>query len=478
MSLSGNKKSFDVIVVGGGILGQSIARELALAAINVLLIYPSDHGGDSATLAAGAMIGAFGELTARTADFKDRQKLEFRIRAQERHPAWLDSLREESGQEIYTTRGLFMIGNNGGREDRANLKRIKAELDAYDKASEWVEPSDVPGLSPHDSYLAHHALFIRDDLTVDSAQLLSALTAILEASSYNEILDDRVVSIESHGSEAGWLVKTARKQIDVSAPNIVVCAGARIPAVLGDILLPKLKLPVLYFAKGIGCVVSGASPFPHAIRTPNRSDACGLHIVPRAHSRLYIGASNHYGYATAAARGITPGEVNAILGDTIREINTSLRDTTIEDLRFGLRPVSMDDLPLIGRTILHGLFLATGTFRTGIVMAPLISQLIAAEIQGSDSPCENPFAADARDRLSNGEDRSILIDRNLANLYADRGLNSYNQWKLKGDAQSLDNAIHVWREYAHLAGDYADQRIVTLLEQLESQTVNDVNTLY
>lgn len=460
------RRSYDVVVVGGGVLGQSIARELARAAVNVLLVYPRNHGRDSATLAAGAMIGAFGELTHAKADLRDRTKLEFRIRSQELHPAWLDGLREESGVNIFTTQGLFMIANAGGREDRRNLQRIKAELEAYGRRSEWVAPAEVPCLQPHDAYRAHEALFINDDLTIDSADLLAALGRALEANRYSDILHDKVTAINPNERQDGWTVQTAENG-PISVPKVVVCAGARIPAALGEVTLPRLRLPTLYFAKGIGCVVSGAPAFPHAIRTPNRSDACGLHVVPRAGNRLYIGASNHYGYATAAARGITPGEISAILGDTTREINRALRDTTIEQLRFGLRPVVLDDLPLLGRTLLPGLFLATGTFRTGIVMAPLIARIVAAEVLDRDDPVENPFAANEA-RCYKQEDHDPNHDPNLANVYASWGLSAYNRGKLDGNRADLDQAVNMWRRYIDIAGDNADQRIVDLVHRLEA----------
>jgi glycine oxidase len=469
------QNSYDAVVVGGGVLGQSIALELARVAMKILLIYPQNHGRDSATLAAGAMIGAFGELTHNKVGFKDRKKLEFRIRSQEMQPSWLDSLREESGRDIFTTQGMFMIANDGSQEDLFNLKRIKTELDAYGKRSEWVEPTEVPLLQPYDAYQAHQALFIPDDFTIDIADLMAALASNIEANPYSEVLHDRSVSIEADQREDGWIITTAEHG-QISAPNVVICAGARVSQALGEVTLPRMRLPLLYFAKGIGCVVSGAPSFPHAIRTPNRSDACGLHVVPRAKECLYIGASNHYGYATAAARGITPGEVTAILGQTIREINRTLRDTTIEELRFGLRPMSLDDLPLIGRTILPGLFFATGTHRTGIVMAPLIAKVVASELLNQEPPVENPFSVN-KERCDNGSD--LGFDSNLANLYLDRGLKYYYSGKSTKNQSDLEQALNIWREYVRMVGDHSDPQILELMAQLEMpwRTVGGERTL-
>ena len=139
--------SYDAVVVGGGIIGKSIAFELAHSSVRVLLIYPKQHNSDGASLASGAMLGAYGEITADQETLEEQLELEFRIKAQKIYPDWIDSVREASGQEVFTTQGIFIIGNSAGDRERANLKRIKAKLEAYNELHEWVDPEDVPGLS-------------------------------------------------------------------------------------------------------------------------------------------------------------------------------------------------------------------------------------------------------------------------------------------------------------------------------------------
>jgi glycine oxidase len=452
----------DVIVVGGGVLGQACALELARAGLDVALVYPRGHGRDSATLAAGAMIGAFGELTHTRADAREDEKLAFRVRAQDLQREWIAGLREASGRAIHATDGLFMVANDGGREDVANLRWIRSRLDDYGRRCEWVDPAEVPGLAPREGFRTHEALFIHDDLSVDSEELMQALAAALAATGRCRVVDDVAAAVEP-GEGGRWRVRTARTG-SLQAPHVVVAAGARVPQALGEETLTRLRLPTLYFAKGIGCVMNGAPELPHAIRTPNRSDACGLHLVPRARGRLYMGASNHYGYATAAARGITPGEVSAILGDSLRELNHAIRDATVEHFRFGLRPLAMDERPLVGPTRLPGLHLATGTFRTGIVMAPLIARVVAAAVAGLPSPVENPFhAREGREPAPLGPDGS---DFNAALLHADRGLEAYERGRATGDPACWEQAAAAWETYRRIAGDLADSRIIALLEAL------------
>ncbi len=140
-----NQGSYDAVVVGGGVIGQAITLELARSGIRVLLIYPRPNVDGTASPAAGAMLGTFGEITADQNHPEDLQELNFRIQSRQIYPSWLESLQEASGLDVFTSQGTFIFGNNAYERDRANLKRIKKELDSHKEAYEWVEPEDVPG---------------------------------------------------------------------------------------------------------------------------------------------------------------------------------------------------------------------------------------------------------------------------------------------------------------------------------------------
>ncbi|MEG4484125.1 FAD-dependent oxidoreductase [Microcoleus sp. D2_18a_B4] len=183
------------MVVGGGIIGKSIAFELARSGLKVVLIYLQQQNSDGASLASGAMLGAYGEITADQETLEEQLELEFRIKAQKIYPDWLDSVREASGQEVFTTQGTFIIGNSAGDRDRANLKRMKAQLETYNEPHEWVDPDDVPGLDANNSCPAYQALFIPGERSVDSHNLLSALEVAIAQHPKGEVLDERVESL-------------------------------------------------------------------------------------------------------------------------------------------------------------------------------------------------------------------------------------------------------------------------------------------
>ena len=383
--------SYDAVVVGGGIIGKSIAFELTRSGLKVVLIYPKQQNSDGASLASGAMLGAYGEITADQETLEERLELEFRIKAQKIYPDWLDSVREASGQDIFTTQGTFIIGNSAGDRDRANIKRIKAQLETYNEPHEWVDPDDVPGLDANNSCPAYQALFIPGEGSVDSHNLLSALEVAIAQHPKGEVLDDKVVSINFGDTEGTWNIQTENHGC-ISTPNVVVCAGAKVPEVIGETLFSKLKLPAVLFGKGASCILADAPHFPHTLRTPNRSFACGLHVVPRSGGRLYIGATNSLSSSAQMSLGVQPQDLLYILGDGASQFNTALRNTRIEEMRYGLRPIPADGIPLVGKTAFPGLFVATGTYRNGMLMAPLVAQVVTAELLGKQPPTENVFS--------------------------------------------------------------------------------------
>lgn len=100
------------------------------------------------SLAARAILGAFGELSEKLRNVESADELALCVEAQRHHPVFLQRLEEESGQFIHAAQGASLVVNSVGEGDRHAL------------AGEWVEPTDVSGLRPNIAFMAHHALFI------------------------------------------------------------------------------------------------------------------------------------------------------------------------------------------------------------------------------------------------------------------------------------------------------------------------------
>ncbi|MGA1409248.1 MAG: NAD(P)/FAD-dependent oxidoreductase, partial [Prochlorotrichaceae cyanobacterium] len=366
---------------------------LGQADLKTTLIAPDQSNG-VASLAAGAMIDAFGEMDQIHSDL-DRLRLEVKVQAQQYYPQWLERLALESGLPITQQPGMFLIGNNQGADDRAQLEQVRQEMQRYGEGFETVDPQEVPGLAPHDRYPVQEALFLQGARTVDSAQLLRAIEQASQNGGNYSRLYDRVVEILPPAqSGAAWQVKTEQGTI-LEAAAVVVCAGAYSLAVLGDTLAKQLDLPPLYFGLGSGCVVHNAPAIPYGIRTPNRPLAAGVHLVPRAGGALYLGANNFFGVDLHQPLGTTLSDVHTLLEGAMHQLNTGLNRACLSTCTWGLRPVTPADQPLLGETAQSGLFIATGTHRTGIHYAPLFAQWLVAAIQGKPVPQAQPFSPQA-----------------------------------------------------------------------------------
>jgi glycine oxidase len=97
-----------------------------------------------------------------------------------------------------------------------------------------------------------------------------------------------------------------------------------------------------------------------------------VYIVPRDDGRLIVGSTIEY---AGFEKGITAGGIEGILSAAL-ELAPSLKDAVVDESWSGLRPDSPDHLPIIGPTDREGLIVATGHFRSGILLAPITAKLI------------------------------------------------------------------------------------------------------
>jgi glycine oxidase len=81
------------------------------------------------------------------------------------------------------------------------------------------------------------------------------------------------------------------------------------------------------------------------------------------------------------AKEVTPTGLLRILGMAL-EIVPSLAEAPVVETWAGLRPYTEDHLPVLGRGPLPGLFLASGHFRNGILLAPVTAELLTEAVLG------------------------------------------------------------------------------------------------
>ncbi len=107
-----------------------------------------------------------------------------------------------------------------------------------------------------------------------------------------------------------------------------------------------------------------------------------VYLVPRQDGRLIIGATVEN---VDFLPGNTPQGINQLLGAALR-LYPALANAPIQEMWWGFRPASPDEMPILGPSLYTNLTLATGHYRNGILLAPITAQLIAEYLSTSTPP--------------------------------------------------------------------------------------------
>ncbi|MFF5972944.1 NAD(P)/FAD-dependent oxidoreductase [Streptomyces sp. NPDC012769] len=417
MSANGNANTtgFDVVIAGNGVLGLSLAWVLAQRGQRVAVL-GRPHRPWAGSAAAGAMLGSFGEVTTSLlATEHGRAKLELGIQATKLWPQWLAEL--EAGTEgapVKTADGTTVILNTIGTAeiDDANYNAIRAELDRYDEPYQDVEPTDLDWVDAEPISRPLKAFHIPGEHAVNAAALLERLEqAAVRAGA--TLVPEFATRVVYEGERVTGVVTTSGRTI--GADQVTLAAGANSQELLDSLPIGS-RVPRLVSGYGVSSLiktVDGTNP-DSVIRTPNRSFACGLHVVPRGDGHVYLGATNVISVEprdTAEMRDLV-----FLLQCAHRQVRRNLWNSDVAKVQVGNRPVSMDGFPLLGHGGMQGLWIMTGTYRDGLHLSPLLAQDFAARILGEEPVADLDRFAPLRRPLKTGtreEIVDVLIDHQM-----------------------------------------------------------------
>lgn len=373
---------YDVVVVGNGVLGLSLALTLVRRKLRVALVGES-HRPWAASTAAGAMLGSFGEVTSTLLKSKyGRLKHDLAVRATGLWNDWLNELEDNlSVSDIRAADGTFVIHNTIGysKIDDDNFEAIRESLKEYGEPFEDMNPSDIHWLDPESGSRPIKAVYIPNEHAVNTARLLRKLEESF-ISHGGTLISEAGVRIERNNGRVEALVLHSGERL--ISDHIVIAAGVKSQTLLDTVPDVAARIPRLVSGYGVSALVStmdGTTP-NSVIRTPNRAFACGLHILPRSRGEVYVGATNII--SPRAVDSPMLEDVVFLLECAYRQVRRDLSKGRVSRLQVGNRPVSLDGFPLIGETDLSGLWMMTGTFRDGLTLSPYLSREMAKLICG------------------------------------------------------------------------------------------------
>lgn len=378
---------FDVIVVGAGAIGGSIAYELSSRGLKVCRVGETART-NAASKAAGAMNGCFGEVTSGLlASEHGRLKLNMDRQAQDLWPAWAERLAADSGisTPLFSASGTHVLLNSAGMDevDTVNYEAIEHTLQAYGEQYETIDPRAMEWLAPDHLVRPLRGLFIPNEHAVDSHLLLEKLDAALLAN-HGTLINENARRVIAEGAVATGVELLSGEVL--WGKKVVVAAGVQSLDLLSEFDTLVNKIPPLFSGYGVSILVKLPEDMAlpqSVIRTPNRAFACGLHCVPRGDGVLYLGATNILSERPKHHALIS--DVQFLLDCAVDQLNLDLHSAEIISIQVGNRPIPADGFPLIGECGMQGLWLATGTYRDGLHQSPLLAAYIADCLTGVKS---------------------------------------------------------------------------------------------
>jgi glycine oxidase len=375
------RKAYDAAILGGGVIGCSIAYHLAKRGLSVVLI-------EKESLGARTSGGSPGMLAAQEEASSPGAFFEACVASREIFKTLVPEVREFSGIDPeWQPCGLWRLAESG--EQRGKLLERKAWQERQGHRVEWLEAEEAARRLPALSGGFFGALHFPADGQINSAQWLRALAEagrrrgarIVEHAAGAEIVFE-------NGRAAG--VRTEAGTFPAGA--VIVAAGAWTPSLLSPFGVHFPLEPV----KGQLLVLQG---FPPVLEAPVYVG--GGYLAPKADGRLIVGATQERG-AGFDLRVTLAGQRQLI--EWAHRWCPALEGREVLGFWAGLRPASSDGLPLMGPVPgREGLFVCAGHFRNGVLLSALSGAFMAEGV--AESRWNSVGAAFAPARFPAGKDR-------------------------------------------------------------------------
>jgi glycine oxidase len=397
--MGAHSEATDVVIVGGGVIGLSIAWRAAQQGQRVVVADPEP--GNGATHAAAGMLTPIAE-----AAYAEREIFGLGQESLRRYPGFISELHSATGLPTgFRQAGTLQVAYDS--DDLAVLTETRVLQESFGVHLQQLTARECRTAEPMLDPSVRAGLLAPDDGSVDPRLLAVALLRAAEAAGACLVRRSVAEIICSDGRAAG--VRLADDSV-VQAPWIVLAAGWQSADIAG---LPDGIAPPVRPVKGqiirlrTTAVTDAAGLPPGLLQRTVRGIVRGssVYLVPRASGELVVGATQE---ELGSDRTVTAGGVWELLRDA-RTLVPGITELEIGDIVAGLRPGTPDNAPVIGPSRLPGLVLATGHFRAGVLLAPVTADTVAAFLRtGTPDPSWLPFAADRfRTRGSQLSDRDV-----------------------------------------------------------------------
>jgi glycine oxidase len=376
------KKVYDVIIIGGGVIGSSIAYQQAKCGKKVLVL-EKDRLTLEASSAAAGMLGAQAEIDEHIS------MLKLALKSRAMFPSLTRELEECTGVDIgLVNKGMIKVAET--EDEVINLKKQISFHRDWDQAVKWLTPEELQekeaSLSPSllgGMYIPNDGQLIAPRFSLSFAK--GAMKYGADFLEYSEAVDFLI----KNGCIQGIVTATDTFYTE----NAVVTIGAWTSQLLAKVNVEMDVYPV----KGECFSVIPRVPL---ISSTIFSDL-GCYIVPKKDGRVIVGATSYPNTfdKTVSLQGLSK------LMECARSILPEIGSAKWEKSWAGIRPQTGDGLPYIGaHPYYKGLYIAAGHYRNGILLSPITGKMVSDMLNGTvteeDSSLYHFFRIDRQSKLT------------------------------------------------------------------------------
>jgi glycine oxidase len=355
----------DTVVVGGGVIGASIAWRAAQRGLAIAMVDP--HPGRGASWAAAGMLAPVTEV-----HYGEEDLLALNLESSATYRQFVAELSEASGRDPgYAECGTLTVARDA--DDNAAMESLFEFQRGLGLEVERLRGRECRRLEPALAPSTRGGILVSGDHQIDNRALVDALLIAAERSGVH-VVRRRVTGVELEKERVAGVRLADGERIGCS--SVVLAPGATTAPVEG---LPPGVAPPVRPVKGQLLHLRGPAETRLATRNVRGLDA---YIVTRSDGRVVIGA-------TVEERGfderVTAGGVHDLLRAGF-ELLPGVTELELVETSVGLRPGTPDNAPILGKTEVEGLVIATGHYRNGVLLTPITSAAITELLVTGEAP--------------------------------------------------------------------------------------------
>jgi glycine oxidase len=348
-------RTCDIAIIGGGIIGTSIAFELAAEKLNVIVVDRKEPGREASWAAAGM-------LSPAPDSPRDLPLVPFARESLGRYPQFIEAIEDASGKRTnYAQDGALevFLAADAERECEERLSQLR-ELGI---GVERITAGAARHLDRAISASTQAGMWIPEEGTVEPHLLMDALLTAARNRGVEIRAGCEVSGLVREGDRCTAVIAGGEK---IVARHTVLAAGCFSGEIVNQSWLKQLVPTRPVRGQMIAFRPDREAP---GVRRVTRSEQG--YLLPRSDGRIVAGSTIE---EARFDKFVTGAGLRKILESALA-ICPDLGSAEVVETWAGLRPGTPDDLPILGPADCEGLWIATGHYRSGILLAPATANL-------------------------------------------------------------------------------------------------------